>query len=239
MYLRVERKVYVNLTIIGKLRHNFFVRQLRAQPRLFISAFAGALFYLLLPHAWASQSVTRIIIGWNAAVWLYLMLVAIMAVRATKERIRYRARQQNEGRFLILGLVIIAAIASLLAIVAELAVAKDMQGIARYSHIGLASLTILSSWAFVHTIFALHYAHDYFVNCVNGKTSGLEFPGTDELDYGDFFYFAFVIGTSGQTADINFASRAMRRIGLVHCVLAFLFNTTILALTINIAASLL
>ncbi len=228
----------MNQVTIRKLRHNFFVRHVHAQPRLFISAAAGIATYLFLPHAWSSQCVTRIIIGWNAAACLYLVLVAIMAVRATKERIRYRARLQNEGRYLILALVIIAAIASLLAIVAELAVAKDLQGIARYSHIGLASFTIFSSWAFVHTMFALHYAHDYFVNCVNEKPAGLEFPGTDELDYGDFLYFSFVIGTSGQTADVCFTSRAMRRIGFVHCVLAFLFNTTILALTINIAASL-
>lgn len=228
----------MNHTIIGKLRHNFFVRHIRAQPRLFISTFAGIAIYFLLPHAWASQCVTRIIVGWNAAACLYLVLVAIMAARATKERIRYRARLQTEGRFLILALVIIAAVASLLAIVAELAVAKDLQGIARYSHIGLASFTIFSSWAFVHTMFALHYAHDYFVNCINGKPAGLEFPGKDELDYGDFLYFAFVIGTSGQTADVCISSQAMRRIGFVHCVLAFLFNTTVLALTINIAASL-
>jgi uncharacterized membrane protein len=109
----------------------------------------------------------------------------------------------------------------------------------KYAHIGLAIFTIMSSWAFTHMMFALHYAHDYFANCINSKPPGLEFPGEEAPDYGDFLYFAFVIGTSGQTADVSFTSNAMRRIGLLHCVLAFLFNTTVLALTINIAASLL
>ena len=67
---------------------------------------------------------------------------------------------------------------------------------------------------------------------------GLEFPGEREPHYGDFLYFACVIGTSAQTADVSFTSRSMRRTGLVHCVLAFFFNTTLLALSINIASGL-
>ncbi|HPU80772.1 DUF1345 domain-containing protein, partial [Accumulibacter sp.] len=72
-----------------------------------------------------------------------------------------------------------------------------------------------------------------------GNPGGLDFPGGHAPDYGDFLYFACVIGTSGQTADVSLSSRSMRRTGLVHCVLAFFFNTTILALTINIASGLL
>jgi uncharacterized membrane protein len=135
-------------------------------------------------------------------------------------------------------MVVVAAIASLAAIIAELAVAKDMTGSLKYAHIALAFLTILSSWAFTHTMFALHYAHNYYVAVSNNKPAGLAFPEQDVPDYGDFLYFSCVIGTSGQTADVSFTSTSMRRIGLIHCVLAFVFNTTVLALTINIAASL-
>jgi uncharacterized membrane protein len=88
-------------------------------------------------------------------------------------------------------------------------------------------------------MFALHYAHDYYATQVRGGHGGLEFPGGQAPDYGDFLYFACVIGTSAQTADVSFSSRTMRRTGLVHCVLAFFFNTTLLALTINIASGLL
>jgi len=122
--------------------------------------------------------------------------------------------------------------------VAELAVVKDMHGIQRSAHIGLAVLTLASSWCFIHVMFALHYAHDYYVAQLQGKPAGLEFPGEQLPDYGDFLYFACIIGTSGQTADVSFSTRQMRRTGLAHCVLAFVFNTTLLALTINIASGL-
>lgn len=97
---------------------------------------------------------------------------------------------------------------------------------------------LVSSWAFTHMMFALDHAHNYYVALDRGRPAGLAFPGEDPPDYGDFVYFAFVIGTSGQTADVSFTSRSMRRVGLVQCVLAFLFNTTVLALTINMVASL-
>ena len=221
-----------------KIRHHFIARQIRARPRLAAAAFVGVMTASLLPNSIASHSITRLIIGWNAGACLYILLAGIMMVRATHDAIRHRARIQDEGQLLILLLVAIASIASLGAIVAELATAKDLTGTLKYEHIGLAAFTIFSSWAFTHVMFALHYAHDYYVACTNHKPAGLEFPGTEPPDYMDFLYFACVIGTSGQTADVSFSSSAMRRIGLLHCVLAFLFNTTILALTINIAASL-
>jgi uncharacterized membrane protein len=87
-------------------------------------------------------------------------------------------------------------------------------------------------------MFAVHYAHDFYATVARGQPGGLEFPGEQSPDYADFLYFSCVIGTSGQTADVVFCSRAMRRTGLAHCVLAFFFNTTLLALTINIASGL-
>ena len=156
----------------------------------------------------------------------------------THEKMRGRAIEQDDGKFVVLGMVIVAAIVSLGAIVAELAVVKDMHGMLRYEHIALAVLTILSSWAFTQVMFALHYAHEFYAAKERGSPGGLEFPNATAPDYSDFLYFACVIGASGQTADVSFTSRAMRRTGLVHCVLAFFFNTTLVALTINIASSL-
>ena len=95
----------------------------------------------------------------------------------------------------------------------------------------------MSSWAFIQVMFALHYAHQYYAALSRGLPAGLQFPDDDQPGYGDFFYFASVIGTSGQTADVSFVSKTMRRIGSVHCILAYLFNTTVLALLINIGAS--
>jgi uncharacterized membrane protein len=151
---------------------------------------------------------------------------------------RARALQHDEGNTVVLLLVVAAALMCVGAIVAELAGVKDLKGQLRYAHILLAALTIISSWAFTQTMFALHYAHDYYVSAIHGEHGGLDFPGGHAPDYGDFLYFSCVIGTSGQTADVSFTSRKMRRTGTVHCVLAFFFNTTLVALTINIASGL-
>jgi len=216
-----------------------WMRVVAARPRLFICAAVGWATVLLLPSSLAQHDVTRLILGWNVGAILYLLLAARLMFWSTHERMRNRALQQDEGRIIVLGLVVSAALVSLGAIVAELAVAKDFQGTQRYAHVGLAALTILSSWAFTQVMFAMHYAHDYYVAEIRGNHGGLSFPGGHAPDYGDFLYFACVIGTSGQTADVSFTSRTMRRVGLVHCVLAFFFNTTLVALTINIASGLL
>jgi uncharacterized membrane protein len=105
-------------------------------------------------------------------------------------------------------------------------------------HIALAGLTVLTSWVFTQFMFATHYAHEYYSAQARGFEPGLQFPGTEAPNYLDFVYFACVIGTSGQTADVSISSQIMRRISLIHCILAFFFNTTLIALTINIAASL-
>ena len=214
------------------------LRLIMARPRLFSCILIGVLTVWLLPSSLARHEVTRIIIGWNLGAALYLLAAFHMMFWSNHERMRQRAMSQDEGRIIVLVLVVMAAIMSLGSIVAELAVAKEMQGSQRYGHIGLAALTILSSWAFTQVMFALHYAHDYYASELRGNPGGLLFPGGHAPDYGDFLYFACVIGTSGQTADVSLASRSMRRTGLVHCILAFFFNTTLVALTINIASGL-
>ena len=120
-----------------------------------------------------------------------------------------------------------------------LQILKQMGGINKAAHITLAGVTVITSWTFIQVMFALHYAHDYYAALAHGEPAGLQFPGDNKPDYGDFIYFAAVIGTSGQTADVSFTSKSMRRIGTIHCVLAYLFNTTVLALLINNGASLL
>ncbi len=190
---------------------NRLIRHIRARPRLFICALVGLLVGLLIPQNLISLSVTRALLGWNVGICLYLLLCVIMISGSTQEQIRHQARLQDEGQWLILTLVMVAAIASLVAIVAELAAASEIHGTLKYAHIGLALFTIVASWAFTHMMFGLHYAHEYYLAPTNGKSVGLQFPGDDAPDYGDFLYFAYIIGTSGQTADVNMTSTAMRR----------------------------
>lgn len=216
----------------------YLIRLLLARPRLFVSMAIGLAAAVVLPLGVAQQPITRAIIGWNIAAILYLILAMRMMFWSSHERMTTRALRHDEGSTVVLMMVVTAALMCIGAIVAELAVVKDLKGELRYAHIALAALTIVTSWAFTQTMFALHYAHDYYVSVIHGDHGGLDFPGGHAPDYGDFIYFSCVIGTSGQTADISFTSRKMRRTGTVHCVLAFFFNTTLVALTINIASGL-
>ena len=219
-------------------QHHRVLRLVRARPRIFIAAAAAITVGVLVPTVLVNHLVTRLLVAWNVGTCLYVLLAAIMMTRSTQGHMRSRARLQDDGQVVILILVVISAVASLVAIAAELAVVKDMHGLLKVAHITLAGLTVVSSWAFIQVMFALHYAHEYYAALSQNKPKGIQFPDEEQPDYGDFFYFSAIIGTSGQTADISFTSKSMRRLGSVHCILAYLFNTTVLALLINIGASL-
>ena len=138
------------------------VRLLLSRPRLLSSIALGVAIALLMPEALAQHTVTRAIVGWNVGAILYLVLAMKMMFWSTHERMRSRALQQNEGKTAVLFLVVTAALICIGAIVAELAVVKDLKGELRYAHITLAGLTIVTSWAFTQVMLALHYAHDYY-----------------------------------------------------------------------------
>ncbi len=214
------------------------INAVKTRPRLLISIVIGAICVAVVPDAWQWPRVTRMTIGWNVGALLYLGLAIHMMFWGSHERMRKRAVREDDGRLILLAMVVLSAITCLGAIVAELALAKTMQGAERYGHIGLAALTIFSSWMFTQIMFALHYAHDYYLAESRNQTGGLHFPGDHAPDYGDFLYAACVIGTSGQPADVSFSNRTQRRVGLLHSVLSFFFNTLVLALTINIASGL-
>ncbi len=212
---------------------------LRSRPILFISA-ALSVVCLLVLQLWAPaiRLTTQLLLSWNAGAVLYLLLFATMVLPSSHQRMQLRARRQDEGQFAILSVAIMAGLMCLAAIVAELASVKDLAVGLKLARIALAALTIITSWLFLHTMFALHYAHAFYMARAAGQGDHLEFPGEQHPDYFDFLYFSFVIGVAAQTADVSIRSRAMRRTTLLHCVLAFFFNTTLLALTINIAAGL-
>lgn len=220
-------------------QHIRAVRLVRTRPRLFIAAAVALATGWLLPAGIAGHLVTRLLVAWNAGAALYVLLAAVMMRRSSHHHIRRRAQLQDDGQIVILVLASIASVASIAAIAAELAVVKDIHGILKAAHIALAGTTVVTSWAFIQVMFALHYAHEYYAAVCHGRAAGLQFPGDEQPDYGDFFYAAAIVGTSGQTADVSYVTKPMRRIGSLHCILAYFFNTTVLALLINIAASLL
>jgi uncharacterized membrane protein len=211
-------------------------QQLRARPRMYVAAAAGVAAALLLTGA--PSLTTRALLGWNVAVWLYLVLIGWLMLRADHERLRRVATAHAEGAATVLALVTLAASVSLGATVVELSAVK-VAG-ARYAvpHLLFALSTVAGSWLLVPTLFALNYASLYF----HVGEGGLQFPSLDATfkpDYADFLYFSFTIAVASQTADVSVTTRAMRRLVLLQSILSFVFNTMILAFTINIAASLL
>ena len=206
-------------------------RIVRIRPRLFISLGIGALVSVVLTVFTDWRTATRLLVGWDIYVGLYLALVAHLMSGAEIERIRARAAVEDEGQFAILMLTVVAALASLGAIFSELGIGASR----RPAHVVLAALTILLSWAFIHTIFALHYAHEFYDEDIGG---GLAFPGGEtEPDYWDFVYFSFVIGMTSQVSDVGVTHKEIRRTVAAHGVVSFVFNAALLALTVNIAAS--
>ena len=150
----------------------------------------GAVVYALLPDAWIATPASRALIGWNAGALLYLLLAWEMMSRAGPASMRRQALQQHEGRLLILTGVVLAAVAVMVAIASQLAAVKNLSGIERLPHLALTALTVVSSWLFTQAMFALHYAHDFYAARHRGEPDLLQFTGTADPDYGDFFYFS-------------------------------------------------
>jgi uncharacterized membrane protein len=216
-----------NPTTTHRRRLPKVLRVIRARPRLFIAALLAIVLSLLLPADWRLS--TRVLIGWDAGVAFYLIGAVILVAGADVARIRRRAAIVDEGRFAILVVVVGAAVASLGGIVAQLGAGRAA------THLALATITILLSWTFVHVIFALHYAHEFYAAKPRG--GGLTFPGGEDPDYWDFFYFSLVIGMTSQVSDVAVTGRTIRRTVTAHGVVAFLFNAALIALSVNIAAS--
>lgn len=212
------------------------LRMLKARPGLLVAGGLSVALFVLLPGEW--RLTTRLLVGWSVFVAVYLALI-MRLVRGCRPRdIARRAPVYDEGETAILFLSVLAAVASIVAIVLEMASVKG-EGLLAAPHIALTVATVGLSWTFVHVMFALNYAHDYYAPKDGGSPGGLDIPGVSEPVYGDFLYFSFVIGCACATADINITGREIRMVALVHGVIAFFYNTSILALTINIAAGLL
>jgi uncharacterized membrane protein len=170
-------------------------------------------------------------------VWLYLLQVFWIMARADHQHLHRTAVAQAEGHAVVLGIAIVAVIASVAAIGFELSGAKGASPRDAWTHVAFALATVTGCWLLLPTLFALSYASTYFTHEANG---GLGFPGDAKAPrrYGDFLYFSFTIAVASQTADVTITNRPMRRLVLLQSLLSFVFNTTILAFTINIAASL-
>ena len=209
-------------------------KAIHSHPRLLAGIAAGIATVLLAPAD--LHPVTRVLLGWNGGVWSYLLLIAILMARATPAQVRQSAANEDETARVVLLLVCIAAVASLAAIILELANAHGRQPGPPLLRYGFTVVTIAGSWLLVAVIFTLHYARLFYAT--DGKPP-LRFPDDEaNPDYWDFLYFSFTIAVAVQTADVAVMTRGMRKIVTLQALLTFLFNAAILGLSINIAAGL-
>ena len=211
---------------------------LRAHPHLLVSGVVGAAAAFATPGF--DTLVGRCLLGWNVGVWLYLVWTAWTMTHSDPAHLKRVAIAQAEGATTMLTIVALGAMASFVAIFIELSMAKAGGPRQALPHVLFTLVTVTGSWLMVPTLFSLNYASLYHVDA--GDDGGLKFPEqakTFEPDYSDFLYFSFTIAVASQTSDVLISSRPMRRLVLLQSVLSFVFNTTILAFTINIAASLL
>jgi uncharacterized membrane protein len=212
-------------------------RSFRIRPRLFMGAAAALIMMLVLPQS--LSLVMRGILAWNAGGLAYLFSTYRLMHSSRIETIKARAARQDDGRTVVLLLILFAIAASFAAIVGLINEAKQAKELAKIAYVCLAGLTIFVSWMVTQIAFTLHYAHEYYApNTVRDSAGGLLFPDDTAPDFWDFFYFATSIGATSQTSDVAIKSKSLRRLVAFHAIVSFFFNTTVLALTINLAASL-
>jgi uncharacterized membrane protein len=215
--------------------------QLDAHLRLFIALIVSLIVFILTMGR--LQWVVQAIAVWNVFAWSSTVLAWIRIGLAGAKTSVQAAKLQDTARFVIFLFVVFAAVSSLASVAILIGGAKGLGQKTLTEHLFLAAATVVSSWFLVHTVFAMHYAHGYYHDEDEGpgfsSAGGLEFPNEKEPDFLDFAYFSFVIGMTCQVSDVQVSSHGMRRLALVHGLLSFMFNTVILALSINLASGLL
>jgi uncharacterized membrane protein len=213
------------------------IKSIYIRPRVYLGAAVGIALLSFLPGSIPEP--VRETTAWCLGAAVYLVLAFRLMRSCHSDRIKLRAGVQDDSGILILGLILLAIFSSFSAIFGLLSEAKAASTHAKMLFVGLAGATIFISWMVMQVAFALHYAHQYYRpnHSVPGINS-LDFPKDVRPDYWDFFYFSTSIGAASQTSDVNINSKELRRLVTVHAIVAFFFNVAVVALMINLAASL-
>jgi uncharacterized membrane protein len=221
-----------------------FARFVSSRIHLVTAVVAGLIASMVMPEKalrFLPGDEAHIVLSWDAGAAVLLALWAVTMIRTPPSAMPARAKAQQDGEWTIFAIALAGIVASVFAILAEFKNISALTGPAREVHLGLVIATLLISWLTMQLIFTLRYAHEFY-SVSDGSTmmdGGLDFPREPEPDYFDFFYFGMVLGMTFQVSDVNITSRKIRRLATLHGFIGFVFNTVILALTVNIAASLL
>lgn len=215
------------------------VRSIAIRPKVYLAVLAGVVAVVLLPGTLSGS--IRAAVAADVGAIVYLAIGFRMMLTRGGEVIRQRAATQDDGAAVILAIVLVAIALSFWTIFGVLSEAKQVTGQAKAFHTALGAVTILLSWLVTQVVFTFHYAHEFYRpddDTAEKRAGGLEFPRDNSPDYWDFFYFATSIGAASQTSDIAIRTKALRRLVTLHAIISFFFNTAVLALAINIGASL-
>jgi uncharacterized membrane protein len=203
-------------------------------PRIWTSFITGLALFFCLPRDWSMLS--RVLVCWNTGVVFFLVLIFIWMTRLSAAQICTRYVEEDESAPFILVVVLVAAVASLFAIVEPLATIKQVSGSVRLAHFGLAALTLINSWILVPVMFTTHYADRFY--SVNQDDRPLHFPNTPMPVFWDFAYFSFTISAACQTADVATENASIRKVVIAQTLISFLFNASILGFAVNVTAGL-
>ena len=212
------------------------------RARLFAALAVGAACYAVLSlpalSGWFAAGALKLALCWDLTTVAYLIPTIAMIHNPDRGRIRARAKAVDIGLGEIVAIVVLVGAFSLFAVAGVLERAKDLQGQDRLLQLGAGVLTVFLSWLTLHVIYAVHYAHLFYdpAERKDAVKGGLAFPETKEPDYWDFVYFSFVIGMTCQVSDVQVTERHMRHLVTAQGIIAFFYNTVIVALAVNVAA---
>jgi uncharacterized membrane protein len=211
-------------------------RSLRLRPRLYVSVVAGSAGFALMPTSWSLSM--RGALAWDTAALVYLASAFHVMATSTSDVILRNAAREDDSRAVILFMILLSIGASFVAIAGLLTETAHLYRF-MFLPLALAAVTIVLAWTVTQVVFTMHYAHEYYRPLAGGKqvVGGLDFCSNETPDYWDFFYFATSIGAASQTSDVSIRTKALRRLVTVQAIISFFFNTAVLALSINLAAS--
>jgi uncharacterized membrane protein len=211
-----------------------------AHYRLYISLAVAAIVFYFIRTVLSTTGV--VLLTWSSFALCVIIMDWVLILTCHPKEVRKVAQLEDSSRTLIFIFVVGASLVSLVSILFLLKSDKNLSAADVTGHVVLSMVSVVVSWWLVHTIFSMRYAHMFYSTNPDdaGKKAlgGLEYPGNEEPDYLDFVYFSFVLGTTFQVSDVEISSRRIRRLALVHGLIAFAFNTAILALSINIVSGL-
>ena len=212
------------------------------RPRLTLGLLVGLAVYALLFSSPGLSWRVHFIAAWDVGVSVARVALFLGLRKSPPEAMKTNALRQDAGKWIVLILALVAAVASLVAIAAEMPLVKNSGGLEQAARVAFMISTIVLSWAFMHTVFALHYAHDYYMDAdlvgpaSTAASQRLIFPGGRAPTYRDFLYFSFTIGMTFQVSDVQVADEKLRTVVIGHGVTSFFYSTAILALVVNLVA---